>query len=359
MAVRTYLNIKSRSYVDRKEMIKTIKKFEVKRLEVLSEKGRVDSKLMPKLSKNQIKDLYKGMVITRVFDNKALKLQRTGRLGTYASQFGQEATIIGSAFALRKEDWLFPSFRMNGAMLLRGFDMTKLYQFWGGDERGMKVPKNVNVFPVSITVGGQLLHATGYAWGLKLQKKKGVVLTDFGDGATSEGDFHEALNFAGVFKAPVVFLCQNNKYAISVPVSSQTAAETIAQKGIAYGIDCLQVDGNDVFAVYKAVQDAVKSAVRGKPTFIEADTYRMQHHTTSDDWKKYRKAKEVKEWEKKDPISRLRKYMEKNRMWSKSDEEKLVKEVEAKVNKAVKAYESVPLAGREEMFKFLYAEGRK
>jgi pyruvate dehydrogenase E1 component alpha subunit len=340
-------------------MIKTVKKFEIKRLEILNEKGKVDAKLMPKLSSKEIVDMYRWMVLTRESDTKALKLQRTGRMGTYASQLGQEATIIGSTFALRTQDYLFPSFRMNGGMMLRGVKLHQVYQYYGGDERGMKFDKNVNVFPICITVGEQPLHAAGFAWGLKLQKKKSVVLSDIGDGGTSEGDFHEALNFAGVFKLPLIVICQNNKWAISVPRSKQTAAETIAQKGIAYGIRCLQVDGNDVFAMYKATKEAMSYALKGQPTFIEADTYRMEHHTTSDDWKKYRSTKEVKEWEKKDPILRLRKYMESKRIWNTSKEEKLRKEIAAVVKTASKKYLAIKPPAREEMFKYMFAKGGK
>ncbi|MBI5797436.1 pyruvate dehydrogenase (acetyl-transferring) E1 component subunit alpha [Candidatus Woesearchaeota archaeon] len=338
-------------------MIRKLKTFTVQRLEVLNEHGKEDRRLMPKLSQKQIKELYKWMYITRVFDAKALKLQRTGRLGTYASMLGQEAAIIGSAYALRKQDWLFPSFRISGAMLLRGIDMAKLYSYWGGDERGSKPEKGVNVFPLCITVGEQPLHATGYAWGLKMQKKNAVVLTDFGDGATSEGDFHEALNFAGVFKAPVIFLCQNNQYAISIPVKKQTASETLAQKAIAYGIKGIQVDGNDIFAMLKATQDAIRDAGKGKPTLIEAYTYRMSDHTTSDDAKKYRSEKEVKSWMKKDPMLRLRRYMERKNIWNAKEEEKLQKEVEAMVDKAVKQYESMTPAPKEDIFKYIYAGG--
>ena len=338
-------------------MIRTVRNFEVQRLEILDEKGNVDKKLLPKLSQKQIKELYRWMILTRVFDTKALSLQRTGRLGTYASQLGQEAAIIGSTYALRKQDWLFPSYRISGGMLLRDFNMTQLYQYWGGDERGMKCDKNVNVFPLCITVGEQPLHATGFAWGLKLKKQNAVVLTDFGDGATSTGDFHEALNFAGVFKAPVIFLCQNNQYAISVPVKKQTASGTIAQKALAYGIRGIQVDGNDILAVYKATQEAIKFALKGQPTLIEAHTYRRGDHTTADDATKYRKESEVKAWEKKDPILRLRLYMEKKRMWSKNDEGKVWSECQIIVDKAAKAYESLQKPLKEDMFKYVYAEG--
>jgi len=340
-------------------MKKTIQSFTIERIEVLNEKGKADKKLVPKLSDKQILEMYRWMYITRTFDKKALALQRTGRLGTYASMLGQEATIIGSAYALRKQDWIFPSFRYSGGMLLRGIPMDKLYSYWGGDERGARPPDNVNVFPLCITVGEQPLHATGFAWGLKLQKRNAVVLTDFGDGATSTGDLNEALNYAGVFQTPVIFLCQNNQYAISVPVSKQTAAKTLAQKAIATGIKGVQVDGNDIFAVYKATQDAITDALKGKPTFIEALTYRMSDHTTSDDATKYRQEKEVKEWIKKDPLQRCKLFLEKNKIWDEKKEEEWKKECELMVEKAVKSYEAIPRAPREDIFKYTIAGGVK
>ena len=340
-------------------MRKIIYSFDIERLEVLDKDGKVDKKQMPKLSEKQIKELYYWMHLTRTFDTKCLKLQRTGRLGTYASMLGQEATIIGSTYALRKQDWLFPSFRINGGMMLRGVPMHKLLQYWGGDERGMCCSKDGKVFPVCITVGEQQLHGTGFAMGLKFQKKKGVVLSDFGDGATSEGDFHEALNFAGVFKAPMIFLCQNNKYAISVPVAKQTAAQSIAQKAVAYGIYGIQVDGNDIFAMYAATKEAIARAEKGLPTLIEADTFRRGDHTTSDDAKKYRNEKKVKEWKSKDPILRLQKYMAKKKIWDKKKEGALLLKVQKEVDAAVKKYESIKPAAKEEMFKYMFAKGGK
>ncbi len=340
-------------------MIRTLQKFEIQRIEILNEKGEADKKLLPKMSEKQIIEMYRWMYITREFDAKAVALQRTGRLGTYASMLGQEATIIGSAYALRKQDWIFPSFRYSGGMILRGIPMDKLYSFWGGDERGAKPPENVNVFPLCITVGEQPLHATGFAWGLKLKKQNAVVLTDFGDGATSTGDLNEALNFAGVFQAPVIFLCQNNQYAISIPVEKQTAAKTLAQKAIAAGIKGIQVDGNDIFAVYKATQDAIIDALKGKPTFIEAHTYRISDHTTSDDSTKYRSEKEVKEWQQKDPLQRVKLYMEKKKIWNTKKEEQLKNEIEIMIDKAAKSYEAIPRAPREDIFKYTLAGGVK
>jgi len=340
-------------------MIRTLHTFQVQRLEILDEQGKEDTKLMPKLSKQQIIELYRWMLLAREYDDKALKLQRSGRLGTYASMLGQEAAIIGSSYALRKQDWLFPSFRMTGAMLLRGVDMATSYSYWGGDERGSNFPNNVNVFPLCITVGEQPLHAAGYAWGLKLKKQNAVVLTDFGDGGTSTGDFHEAMNFAGVFKLPIILLCQNNQWAISVPVSKQTAADTIAQKAIAYGIKGIQVDGNDVFAMYKATTEAIADAQKGRPTLIEAHTYRMSDHTTSDDAARYRTEKELNEWRKKDPILRLRRYMERKKIWSEKEDAALRKALSMKVDLAVKEYEAIPRAPREDMFKYTIAGGVK
>ena len=340
--------------------LKILHSFDVCGLSILDESGDADKKLMPKLSRKDIISLYKCMVLSRIFDSKALKLQRTGRLGTYASMLGQEATIIGSSYALQKNDWMFPAFRENGAYLLRGIKPESLYMFWGGDERGMNMPKGQNSFTISIPVGTQMLHAVGAAMASKIKKEKAAFLTFFGDGATSEGDFHEAMNFAGVFQAPVVFVCQNNQYAISVPRSLQTASETIAQKAIAYGFQGIQVDGNDIFAVYKSVTEALQKARAGKgPTLIECFTYRMSDHTTADDASKYRNKKEIEKWNKKDPILRLKRYMEKNKLWNVTYEKKVIKKYENLIDNAVKKYESVPLQDKTEMFKFVFKEMTK
>jgi len=335
---------------------KVIERFQVNYLQILNENGNCDERLMPPLNKKQIKEMYEYMILTRVFDDKALKLQRQGRLGTYAPTRGQEATQIGSAFAIKDDDMVFPAFRENGVFLVRGMPLDLLFQFWAGDERGMSIPKNVNIFPVAITVGAQLLHAVGYSMALKFKKNKAAAITYFGDGATSEGDFHEAMNFAGVFKAPCVFICQNNQYAISVPVEEQTASETLAQKAIAYGFSGIKVDGNDVFAVYKATLEALKKARAGKgPTLIECYTYRIGDHTTSDDAKKYRKESEVKKWELKDPILRLKKYMRKMKMFSEKYENEIKKTSEEQVEKALAKAEAVPKLKPEEIFDFIYS----
>ncbi len=326
-------------------------------LQVLDENGNCDEELMPKLSTDQVKELYKSMVLARVFDEKAFSLQRQGRLGTYAPLVGQEAAQIGSAYALNKEDWMFPGYRENGSIILRGMPLDLLFQFWAGDERGSAVPKGVNNFTITIPVGTQVPHAVGAAMAAKIKKDKIAVLVYFGDGATSKGDFSEGMNFAGVFKAPVVLMCHNNQYAISVPIEKQTAAKTIAQKAIAFGFEGVRVDGNDVFAVYKATKEALDKARAGQgPTLIECLTYRIGDHTTSDDWTIYRKKEEVEEWKKKDPIERLSKYAKKKGLWDEKFEEQVRKECEALINEAVKKAESAPKPKPEDMFKYTYAE---
>ena len=338
-------------------MRRTLAKFKVEYLQILDQQGNADENLMPKLSDDRVKQFYELMVLSRVFDTKAISLQRQGRLGTYASALGQEASQVGSAITLDKNDWVVPSYRESSALIARNYPMSMLFQYWGGDERGNKIKIPPYNLPTSIPVGSQSLHAVGIALALKLQKKKQAALGYFGDGATSKGDFHEAANFAGVFKVPAVLFCQNNQYAISVPREQQTAAETIAQKAIAYGFDGIQVDGNDIFAVYQATSEALNKAKAGNgPTLIEAFTYRMSDHTTSDDAKRYRSTKELEEWKKRDPIDRLQKYMKSKGLW----DEKYGKEVQEKskqqVEKAVEDYESVPAPNPDDMFKYTYAE---
>lgn len=338
-------------------MKKTIASFKVEYLQVMNEKGETDKKLMPKLSNDDIKKMYRCMVLSRLFNDKILKLQRQGRLGTLASLRGQEAAQIGSAYALQSEDMMFPSFREHGVFLTRGLPMSGLLTAMAGDERGQKIPDGSPNFMMSVPVGTHLLHAVGFAWGMKMKKRKTATIVYFGDGATSEGDFHEALNFAGTFQAPVVFLNQNNQWAISVPRTRQSHSETLAQKAIAYGFSGIQVDGNDVFAVYRATKDALDKARKGGgPTFIEAYTYRLDDHTTADAAIRYRDAKDVDAWTKKDPVGRLRRYMEKRRIWSKKDEEKMVAACTQDVEKAVAEAEGIPPPDPMEMFAYMYAE---
>jgi len=324
-------------------------------LQVLDENGNLKESLKPQLNEAMLKKMYELMVLTRIFDETALKLQREGRMLTYASSKGQEAAAVGSALALQNQDWIFPSFREHGAFFVKGMPIDQYYQYWAGDERGMKIPEKVNCFPVSIPVGTQTLHAVGAALAFKLKKQNKVSIVYFGDGGTSEGDFHEAMNFAGVFKVPIVFLCQNNQWAISLPRKKQTASETLAQKAIAYGFNGVLVDGNDVIAVFNATLEAVENARKGNgPTMIEAYTYRMSDHTTADEATKYRDPKEVEEWKKKDPIDRLRKYLQQKKIWNEDYEKKVLDDANKKINDAVKKMESTPPAKPEEIFDYLF-----
>ncbi len=328
--------------------------------QILKEDGTlVDERLKPSLSSDELIELYRWMVRGRTYDERALALQRQGRLGTYAPLSGQEAAQVGSAWALGPNDWLFPSYREHLAMAIRGLSWVQLLTYWGGSEEGMRIPEGVNVFTVSIPIATQLLHAVGYAWAAKMRGETLATLVYFGDGGTSEGDFHEALNFAGVFQTPTIFFCQNNQYAISVPRTRQTRAETLAQKAIAYGIEGVQVDGNDIFAVYSITQKALERAYNGDgPTLIEAITYRYGHHTTADDWTRYRPKEEVEEWKRRDPIARLRRYLESQGLWDEEKEQQLLEEAKAEIAEAVKEYEEIRAQERdiEEIFKYMYAE---
>jgi len=336
---------------------KIIESCNVKRLEILDEGGNADESLMPPLSDEQIKKMYELLVLSRAFDQRALNLQREGRLGTYASILGQEASQIGSAFALEKSDWIFPSFREMGVYITMGYPLHMLFQYWSGDERGVKCPEGLNIFPVCVPVGTQLPHAAGAAMGVKYRGDKKAVACYFGDGGTSEGDFHEGMNFAGVFKLPVVFICQNNHWAISVPREKQTASKTLAQKAFAYGFEGIQVDGNDVFAVYKAVKEALEKARKDSgPTFIECFTYRMSDHTTADDAARYRLKEEIDNWKPKDPILRLKLFMEKKGLWNKQYQTDVENKAKEAVDEAVKMEEAIEHPEPKDMFTFTYAK---
>ena len=336
---------------------KPAKQFVVEWLQVLDEQGRSDAQLLPALSPKEIQALYEWMVVTRVFDEKALALQREGRLGTYAPVRGQEAAQVGSAYALGPADWVFPAFREMGVGIVRGLPMRMLFQYWSGDERGSEIPLNQHYFPTSIPVGTHIPHAVGAAWAARLRKDPVVVAAYFGDGATSKGDFHEAMNMAGVFKLPIVFICQNNQWAISVPIRRQTASATLAQKAIAYGFDGIQVDGNDIFAVYKATKEAAdKARSGGGPTFIECVTYRMGDHTTADDATRYRTEEMLKPWLAKDPIERLRKFMATQGLFPAAYGEQVLTEADRRVTEAVREFEDQPPPDPADIFRYTYYE---
>jgi pyruvate dehydrogenase E1 component alpha subunit len=284
-------------------------------------------------------------------------LQRQGRLGTYAPCWGQEACQVGSVYVLEKGDWIMPAFRELGAALMMGIPLQTIFLYWMGNELGSRAPDGINVMPVSIPVGTQPLHAVGVGWAGKIKGEKIVTLTYFGDGATSKGDFHEALNLAGVFKTPTLFFCQNNQFAISVPRKIQTASPTIAQKAIAYGIDGIQVDGNDLFAVMTATREAaVKARSGGGPTLIEGVTFRFGPHTSADDPTKYRTEEEIEPWRPLDPFVRLRFYLKGKGLWSEEVEQKFTEEAQKQIDEAVKEAEAVPPPTVEDIFRYVYEE---
>lgn len=299
--------------------------------------------------------LYRGLVLTRTFDEKAVALQRTGRLGTYASSLGQEAVCVGAAAAMRPDDVLLPAFREHGGQLWRGVSLVELFQYWGGDERGSAFKAQPEDFPVSIPVASHIPHACGVALAMKLRKQTRAAVAIFGDGATSKGDFYEAINIAGAWTLPVVFVISNNQWAISVPRSGQSAAETLAQKAIAAGIDGIQVDGNDVIAMQNICMDALEQArSTGRPTLVEAVTYRMGDHTTADDARRYRSDETVSPHWKEDPIARLRSFLSDAMNWSHEDEEKLIAGCHAEVEEAAEAYLALAPEPPEAMFDSLF-----
>ncbi len=338
-------------------MRETITEPDVEMFQVLDADGQVvDEDRVPDLSDEDLLDIYRDMLLAKRADEKMLKMQRQGRLGTYASCRGQEAAQIGSVFALQDGDWVVPAFRELAAWVARGLDLSDLIVYWQGDERGMQVPEDHNDFTVSIPVGSQVPHAAGIAWGSKLKDDGAVTLAYFGDGATSEGDFHEGMNFAGAFGLPAVFVCQNNQYAISVPRRDQTAAGTLAQKSVAYGFDGIQVDGNDVLAMIAATREAVETARQGEPVLIEAYTYRLSDHTTADDASRYRDEEEVEAWREKDPIDRFETYLREEGVLDDGTKQEMQEEVEAAVSDAVDAAEAIADPDVSAMFEDMYSE---
>jgi pyruvate dehydrogenase E1 component alpha subunit len=302
-------------------------------------------------------DMYRHMVQTRVFDTKAINLQRTGKLGTYASCLGHEAAHVGLAAAMQKDDVLAPSYREYGAMLYRGVRMSEILMYWGGDERGSDFEGPKHDFPFCVPIATQCLHAAGAAMAFQLRGEARCAVSVNGDGGTSEGAFHEAMNIAGARKLPVVFVVVNNKWAISVPIELQTASKTLAQKAIAAGIHGIQVDGNDAIAVRHWVERALARARQGEgPTLVEAVTYRLSDHTTADDASRYRKKAEVEAAWKLEPLIRLRQYLSDIGAWNEKKEKVLLQEVAANVDTEVQRYLNMPRQPIEAMFDYMYRE---
>ena len=289
--------------------------FSIDHLSILDSDGNLDTALEPDLPPDALRRIYRAMLLGRRLDERMLKLQRQGSIGTFAPIKGQEASQIGSVFTLRATDWMVPSFRETAAMLWRGWPIEKILLLFAGYLEGSAPAPGQRDLPICIPVATQLPHAVGLAYAAQYKGDDAVVMAYCGDGATSEGDFHEALNFAGVWHVPVVFVVQNNQWAISVPLKKQTHSRTIAQKALAYGFPGIQVDGNDALAVYAASREATERARAGQgPTLIECVTYRLGVHTTADDPTKYRSDEEVAAWERKDPLTRFRAYLEKKNL---------------------------------------------
>jgi 2-oxoisovalerate dehydrogenase E1 component alpha subunit len=335
-----------------------VAQFEVRRRAYLAPDGSVIAELPSFVSDRALLiSLYRAMVLLRTFDLKAVSLQRTGRLGTYAVSLGQEAVPVGVASAMQSEDVLLPSYRDNGALLWRGVKMENLLSFWGGDERGNEWSIPNQDFPFCIPVGSQAPHAAGVAYAFKYRREPRVAVCILGDGATSKGDVWEAMNFAGVWKLPLVFVVNNNQWAISVPLKLQTASQTLAQKSVAAGFSGEQVDGNDVIAVRTAAKEAIAAARIGKgPCLIEAVTYRLGDHTTADDASRYRSPDEVQAHWKEEPIARLRAYLVHELNWGKSEEEEVTRGCEQRVDAAIERYLATGPRRPEAIFDHLYAE---
>jgi TPP-dependent pyruvate/acetoin dehydrogenase alpha subunit len=308
------------------------------------------------LSGDELREAYRWMILSRAVDEKAFNLQRQGRLGTFAPCAGQEATIVGVAMALRPgHDWLVPQYRELAAQLRQGWQLRDAFLFWAGHPDGWRPAPRI--LPVAIALAAQLPHAVGLAWGLMHQRSDAIVATFCGEGASSEGDFHEALNFAGVLKAPVLFVLQDNKWAISTPRSLQSAAESFADRAAGYGMAGASVDGNDLFAVFDAASAAVARGRRGDgPTLLEATTYRLQAHNTVDDPTRYVDPEELNRAEARDPIPRLRAHLREHGLLTEEQEEEIATEVQTVIETAVAEAEAHPRPTGSELFEHLYAE---
>lgn len=331
--------------------------FEIEHVQVLAPDGTVDEDLSPDLTADELRRLYRGMKRSRRFDERAIALQRRGEIGTIAPAIGQEAAQVASAMALREDDWVVPAFREQGVALVRGTPMDQILLYAMGMEEGAEIPEGDHAMPPAVPVGSQALHGAGIGWANALAGNDQAAITYFGDGATSQGDVYEALNVAGVFDAQTVFLCQNNLWAISTPRGQQTRAGTLAQKAIAAGIPGVQVDGNDALGVYRVARNALERARAGEPSLVEALTYRRSMHTTSDDPRRYRTPEEEDEWERKDPIDRLERYLRARDEIDDEDVETIEAEFDRDFEDALaRAREAREAIDPSDMFRFAYAD---
>ncbi len=335
-------------------------------LTVIGPDGKANRETDPELDTDLVRRLYRAMVRTRMIDEQLVKLQRQGRIGFHIGSLGEEACILGSAAALRDDDWIFPCYRELGALLWKGMPLQRYVDNMYGNAndpvRGRQMPdhysgKAFRFGSVSSPIGTQITQAVGFAWAAKMRKDPIAVGVYFGEGATSSADFHTGMNFAGVFKTPTVFLCRNNRWAISVPSDRQTASRTFAGKGVAYGVPGLRCDGNDALATYAAVRRAVERAAAGDgPTLVEMLTYRLGGHSTSDDPRAYRGETEVDEWRKTDPLVRLRRHLEGLGAWSDADQEGVEKELAEELKACIAAAEATPPPALETLFDDVFAD---
>jgi pyruvate dehydrogenase E1 component alpha subunit len=327
--------------------------------QILNEEGEVVNKdAVPDLSDDQLKELMRRMVYTRILDQRSISLNRQGRLGFYAPTAGQEASQLASQFALEKEDFILPGYRDVPQIVWHGLPLYQAFLFSRGHFHGNQAPEGVNVLSPQIIIGAQYIQCAGVALGMKKRGKKSVAITYTGDGGTSQGDFYEGINFAGAFKAPAIFIVQNNRFAISTPVEKQSAAGTLAQKAVAAGIPGIQVDGMDPLAVYVAVKEARERAVNGDgPTLIETMTYRYGPHTMAgDDPTRYRTSELDNEWEKKDPLVRFRKYLEGKGIWNEELENQVIEEAKEDIKNAIKKADETPKQKVTDLISHMYEE---
>ena len=344
--------------LDAKKALEVVSE-QFKTLQILNEEGEVvNEAAMPNLTDEQMQELMRRMVYTRILDQRSISLNRQGRLGFYAPTAGQEASQLASQFALEKEDFILPGYRDVPQMIWHGLPLAKAFLGSRGHFEGTQIPEGVNLVPPQIIIGAQYVQTAGVALGMKKNGTKAVAITYTGDGGTSQGDFYEGINFAGAFKAPAIFVVQNNRFAISTPVEKQTAAKTMAQKAVAAGIPGVQVDGMDPLAVYVAVKEARVRAINGEgPTLIETLTYRYGPHTMAgDDPTRYRTKELDNEWEKKDPLVRFRKFLEKKGLWSEEKENQVIEQAKEDIKEAIKQADAAPKQKVTDFISFMFED---